>query len=458
MPETGSVTALAALDNDDDSHYDDELSYDYVDTINSSLECPICRQPFVKPATSPSCQHTFCTTCILRALELSPTCPIDRTSLAIEDLQQAPRIIGQMVDELKVACPNKSAGCVVECERSLLRSHLRDNCVASSKKAAEGKSGKGKEREVQTEQCELCKEEIVSLSAKAHTNVCGSASTTCLHCGSALTRRELPAHFLQCPSIPIPCPHASHGCPHRLPRSMMVEEHLEVTCAYEPLKDLLKLYDARLESAANENVVLRRRCEALEDGMRDMKDMLDDVRRSMGDSVHAIPSSSPFASVIKEASPTTTVSPPLPTLVNKLTSSVQSLTNSLHSLDAKHSTNLHNESMHLMEEVQSVKGVLHGVRMQMHWVLMELGNRNYPASGLGMAGGMGMGMGDGAAMRPGPSGTSDGGESNSDEEGHLGGLMGASGVGGMVGGRYRYSMSGAGLRGQGPFQMGGMKL
>lgn len=144
-----------------------EIVYDYVDPVNSSLECAICRwvtshvilkietdlgsrcyawratyqhtyrNPFVEPIMSPVCQHVFCRTCVTRAIELSPTCPIDRSRLELHDLVPAPRIVQQMVDELRVTCPR--AACARVCERALLHSHLKAHCLAKDKSDVKGK-------------------------------------------------------------------------------------------------------------------------------------------------------------------------------------------------------------------------------------------------------------------------------------------------------------------------------
>ena len=63
----------------------------------------------------------------------------------------------------------------------------------------------------------------------------------------------------------------------------MTEEHLEVSCAYEPMKEFLDRYEARMGEVEGENTVLRMRCERLEEGMREMRDVLEGVRRGMGE-------------------------------------------------------------------------------------------------------------------------------------------------------------------------------
>lgn len=118
---------------------------------------------------SPACQHIFCHLCVVRAIELSPTCPIDRSPMQLEDLIEAPRIIQQLVEELQVFCPNRDRGCEVQCERGLLEGHLRDECSGRQREDIKGKgkavaSDAAGDASVRGEEewlrCELCLEKL----------------------------------------------------------------------------------------------------------------------------------------------------------------------------------------------------------------------------------------------------------------------------------------------------------
>lgn len=106
---------------------------------------------------STSCQHVFCETCILRAIELSPTCPIDRSELTPTTLIIAPRIIQQIVNELKVYCSSKESGCNWIGERERLSDHLKLDCARNLK-------GKAVERDLAEDSdpgvCPLCQAKI----------------------------------------------------------------------------------------------------------------------------------------------------------------------------------------------------------------------------------------------------------------------------------------------------------
>ena len=69
------------------------LVFNYVDTPNSNLICCICHAPFVRPVTTQTCAHTFCYECIIRALEHSPHCPVDRRLVKVQELVDAGGIV-----------------------------------------------------------------------------------------------------------------------------------------------------------------------------------------------------------------------------------------------------------------------------------------------------------------------------------------------------------------------------
>lgn len=144
---------------------------------------------------SPTCQHIFCHLCVVRAIELSPTCPIDRSPLQLEDLLEAPRIIQQLVEELKVVCPNSDRGCEVQCERGLLEGHLRDECSGRQHEDIKGK-GKAVASDAASDvsrvedwlTCELCHEKVMAKDVSVCTDTATSSPeiTLILHLTDSL--------------------------------------------------------------------------------------------------------------------------------------------------------------------------------------------------------------------------------------------------------------------------------
>ncbi|KAI9604528.1 hypothetical protein KEM48_000645 [Puccinia striiformis f. sp. tritici PST-130] len=100
--------------------------YDYISEPNENLICPICRSPFIDPVMCESTDHIFCQSCLIKSLEVSATCPIDRIPLSLSLVVPAPKVIHKLVDELLVSCPFKSKlGCSFVCQRDLILTHLR---------------------------------------------------------------------------------------------------------------------------------------------------------------------------------------------------------------------------------------------------------------------------------------------------------------------------------------------
>ncbi|WAR52010.1 hypothetical protein PtB15_1B449 [Puccinia triticina] len=105
--------------------YNFEDGYDYISEPNENLVCPICRNPFIEPVMCESTDHIFCQSCLIKSLEVSATCPIDRLPLSLSLIVPAPKIINKLVDELLVSCPLKSKlGCSFVCQRDLVLNHV----------------------------------------------------------------------------------------------------------------------------------------------------------------------------------------------------------------------------------------------------------------------------------------------------------------------------------------------
>ncbi|SGY14245.1 BQ5605_C010g06117 [Microbotryum silenes-dioicae] len=445
-----------------------ENVYDYVGQVNASLECAICRNPFIHPVMSPMCQHIFCHHCISRALLLSSTCPIDRSALLQQELVDAPRIVHQLVDELSVKCPHAEKGCDIECERGWLSIHLKDQCQYEREIATVSDTkGKGKAKvtvsNVEEDSanvdengqeiwvvCDLCRVDLLASHLSSHGLTCPSAEVNCNYCSTMLLRSALPSHHLEtCPMIPTPCPHAAHGCSSRVARSLMADEHLDVACPYEPIKTYLDQQKGIIDRVEGENWWLRQRVGKLEEGMREMREVLEGVRRGMGEFwVAPEPSSVPQPTKVDATSSTerfdstpllealplsvsvgsrlsspglATSSTTLSTQLSSLQSQLGSLQSSHSSLEAGLSQTIHHDSIRTGEEIASLRAVTHGLRMQMHHVMMDV-NRLVSGRMSGAAmGAVGGAVGIGNAS----SGDSEG----SDEE--LGG-NGVLGIGGST--------------------------
>lgn len=104
-------------------------AYVYVDedSINHSLKCSICNEPFVRPVST-NCRkkHTFCRRCIEQWLTRHSSCPTCRQVLRPEDLASITEdIIKDVLNELHVKCTSCGQD---DLERGDFDSHLKHSC------------------------------------------------------------------------------------------------------------------------------------------------------------------------------------------------------------------------------------------------------------------------------------------------------------------------------------------
>lgn len=99
----------------------------YLTHVDENLCCPICHSPLIDPITT-KCRHTFCSDCIIDALKVSKSCPVDRSPLESEDITMAPVVLANLVDDLTVFCPNSELGCTTSLPRGSVKRHLKDDC------------------------------------------------------------------------------------------------------------------------------------------------------------------------------------------------------------------------------------------------------------------------------------------------------------------------------------------
>lgn len=111
----------------DASRFLTQCGYMYRDenAISKTLLCSICSEPWIKPVVASGCGHIFCERCIHTWIRHIPSCPIDRSSLPLNQLAQPPRILQELVEELEVIC---SLGCGWIGRRDCWKTHLEIDC------------------------------------------------------------------------------------------------------------------------------------------------------------------------------------------------------------------------------------------------------------------------------------------------------------------------------------------
>ncbi|KAF9360030.1 hypothetical protein BGX26_010680 [Mortierella sp. AD094] len=100
----------------------------------------------------------------------------------------------------------------------------------------------------------------------------------------------------------------------------------------------------------------------------------------------------------------------------RIRSEIETLTANLASLELKQNMAIMTESMRMQEEVQSLRAVCHGLRMQMHYLLLEQQNRHHPPGPPPPSGSPVGANGSQPGMKGGPNGGGAGGQ-----PGHAGG-------------------------------------
>ncbi|KAI8380395.1 hypothetical protein BD560DRAFT_388136 [Blakeslea trispora] len=351
----------------------------FVDSVNDNLICCICQTPFIEPVIS-TCGHTFCQHCIFQALESSPLCPIDRNHLSTKDVVPAAKIISNMVNELLVYCPRQEQGCPHIGQRQYIESHLKHDClyIMASCELEECKElllRKDLPRHAETckyrvLQCTMCKENMCSYELEDHYEHCPSETITCQYCHTSRPRSEYSSHVNDCPQCIVFCDHVEFGCSWSNERQLL-KEHLS-HCSYETIKSFLHQHKATEKSLKHEIQQLHTENESLKRNQYDMGKKIESVTQQLDLMFpgHFVSSEN-------------TRHEPVLSESQRLNNEIESLSASIASLELKQNMALMTETFRLQEELQSLRAICHGLRMQMHYLMME---RKTTSSGTGAAG------------------------------------------------------------------------
>ncbi|XP_054156332.1 E3 ubiquitin-protein ligase NRDP1-like [Oppia nitens] len=78
--------------------------------VYDELSCAICKTPMDDPVLT-KCDHLFCRQCIGEWLSRNNNCPIDRRKLVLDDTHPAPRVVRNLLDQLRMRCYFSGDGC-----------------------------------------------------------------------------------------------------------------------------------------------------------------------------------------------------------------------------------------------------------------------------------------------------------------------------------------------------------
>ena len=152
-----------------------ELSSPFMDNFS----CKICLEVLHDPVQCQNNEHYFCRKCITKHLENSETCPLCMDQLALENLRPVPRVIFEIISQLKKPrCRHVSRGCTenVEVEDVLLHEQTcgyapvvcsNEGCKETVNKRDQ-ESHETKECKFRKTTCESCDEELVYVDYEKH--------------------------------------------------------------------------------------------------------------------------------------------------------------------------------------------------------------------------------------------------------------------------------------------------
>ena len=95
--------------------------------VDENYHCPICMNVLKEPVMCQRNEHYFCSTCISKHLENSPTCPSCMEELTEGTLRQPPRIVTSYLFNLKIRCDYFRRGCRETVRLEDLKTHV-ENC------------------------------------------------------------------------------------------------------------------------------------------------------------------------------------------------------------------------------------------------------------------------------------------------------------------------------------------
>ena len=80
-------------------------------TVNQNFLCLICLKVLKDPVMCSRNQHCFCRSCITQDLRNAQRCPTCNDELTVETLAEPPRMVKEVINELKIHCVYKNRGC-----------------------------------------------------------------------------------------------------------------------------------------------------------------------------------------------------------------------------------------------------------------------------------------------------------------------------------------------------------
>lgn len=174
----------------------DIRALEYVSHVDANLICSVCYCPFVTPVITFECQHVFCMKCLALTLwyVAIAACPVCRSSINVNRMRAAPRVLSNMVDDLMVKCAWWRRGCGVVTTRATAKAHAQNHCeyglVPCPEPSCPNLIRRGdwtSECRHRPARCGECGVEVMEL----HLEVCDLPRTVISHHGTAMEFKPL---------------------------------------------------------------------------------------------------------------------------------------------------------------------------------------------------------------------------------------------------------------------------
>ena len=166
-----------------DEGYKDER---FESDVPHNFHCAICSNVLKQPMQCASEEHSFCRPCILRYLQKFQRCPSCMEPLTTQTLR-FPRVITDLVSQLKITCDNAERGCPDIVKLENLEAHVA-NCQLSPMKCLNEGCGVIINRKDEVDQVDHENNEYITLQEKCE--VCGenvAYGNRKLHCYTTKT-------------------------------------------------------------------------------------------------------------------------------------------------------------------------------------------------------------------------------------------------------------------------------
>jgi hypothetical protein len=215
------------------------------------------------------------------------------------------------------------------------------------------------------------------LSLKDHHELCPAEVVQCPHCYASNVRSEHMQHLEECPEHPIPCSLSSFGCKWVGSRKNSITIH-QKECAYEGIKDYLYKQQQREEALHEELKYTRRGYESLSSQLEDLNTQFSHLYESLSAMFPSYFQQQRNQNMYNDDEHITDLNdvPLSPQEIimsdnERIKNDIETITANMASLELKQNVALMTETLRMQEEMQSLRALCHGLRMQMHFVLME---------------------------------------------------------------------------------------